>query len=74
MKFLDNPTSKTVIAVFSNNSSIIITDMSGDNYTNPPGYMKFNLTQQEINTIRVNLSDRINQFKMHLTSMQIISS
>jgi len=65
VKFIDSPAKKTVTAIMSDDSEIIIQAMSNGNYTNPPGY---NDTTTDENIIRTRLKDRANEYKLNLVS------
>lgn len=64
-KFLDNPTSKTVTAVFNDGTSVIIQAMSYSNYSNPPGYMQPNA---DINLVKQGLRDRVADYRIYLNT------
>ena len=52
-KIIDNPTDRIVTAYFSDNTSVIIKDISYENYTVPPGYKNKNLTREYIQSLMV---------------------
>jgi len=64
-KFLDNPVSKTVTAVFADNTQVIIQAMSYSNYTNPPGYLQPNADE---NTVKQGLRDRVADYRTYLNT------
>lgn len=65
VKFLDNPTSRTVVAVFEDDSKMVLTDISGDNYTNPPGW---GMTRHQLannkETLRIELHERTKTYRI----------
>lgn len=64
-KFLDNPTAKTVTAVYLDGTSIIIEAMSFNNYTNPPGYMQPNM---DVDVVKQGLRDRVANYRTYLNA------
>lgn len=42
IRFADDPNNRTVTAFFQDGSSVIIEQISHENYTNPPGYKEKN--------------------------------
>lgn len=65
IKFLDNPTTKTVTAVYADDSVVIIQAMSYDNYTNPPGYMQ---PDADIELVKQGLRDRVANYRTYLNT------
>lgn len=65
IKFIDNPTSKTVTAVYDDGSTVIINAMSNNNYTNPPGYMQ---QGADIELVRQGLRDRVIDYRVYLNA------
>ena len=47
-KIIDNPTDRIVTAYFSDNTSVIIKDISYENYSLPPGYKNKDATSEDI--------------------------
>ena len=47
-KIIDNPTDRIVTAYFTDNTSVIIKDISYENYSVPPGYKNKDVTSEEI--------------------------
>ena len=47
-KIIDNPTDRIVTAYFSDNTSVIIKNISYEKYSLPPGYKNKDATSEEI--------------------------
>lgn len=65
VKFIDSPISKTVTAVMSDSSEVIINDMSYGNYTDPPGYLDFTTDPSVLKPL---LTARGTQYRVSLNS------
>jgi hypothetical protein len=52
-KIMDDPNNRTVTAYFTDNTSVIIKDISYENYTVPPGYKDRDLTSEYIQPLMV---------------------
>ena len=46
-RFADDPNNRTVTAFFQDGSSLLLEQISNENYTNPPGYKEKNGTIEQ---------------------------